>query len=232
MIVVLPIVIIGLFAIMKASNALTDISKEQVANVAVKLADMTQVALSKELKLLKELSIEQTIVETAARVGTHKPEDSATDFEKVSKHLSAVMKQIGSEYEEIIVVSPEGVVLADGSDGKSKGINVTDRDYFKAAKDGRVTIGTVIKSRKTGNPVVPMGAPILGESGEFVGSLAIIANIDFLLEKVAGAKTGKTGYAFMVDGDGRFIAHPRRELVFEGNVKNFKGMEAVVSGML
>ncbi len=229
---VAPVLIIGILAIMKASNALTDISKEQVAGMAVNLADVTQVALSKELKVLKELSIEQTVVETAVRVASHKSEDSAADIEKVSRHLSNVMKQIGSEYEEIAFISPEGVVLADGSNGKSKGINVTDRDYFKCAKDGKVSIGAVVKSKKSGNPVLPMGAPILGERGEFVGSLAIIANIDLLGEKIARAKTGKTGYAFMVDGDGVAIAHPRREHILQTNVKNFKGMEAIVSSML
>jgi len=44
-IVVVPLLIVGLFAVMKASDALTDLSREQATNVAVKLADMTEVAL-------------------------------------------------------------------------------------------------------------------------------------------------------------------------------------------
>ena len=125
------------------------------------------------------------------------------------------MKQIGSQYEAIVVVNPEGVVFADGSNGKIKGLNVADRDYFKAAKEGKASIGTVVKSKITGNPVVPICAPILGEGGEFVGCIAAILKIDFLVEKIAGTKLGKTGYAFMVDNNGLIIAHPRKELILE-----------------
>ncbi|MGA2936512.1 MAG: methyl-accepting chemotaxis protein [Syntrophobacteraceae bacterium] len=231
-IVVVPLLIVGLFAVMKASDALTDLSREQATNVAVKLADMTEVALSEEIKLTKELSMEKTTTETAAKVAKGKAEDSATDIDRLNRHLSDVMKQIGGQYETIIVVNPEGVIFADGSNGEIKGLNVADRDYFKAAKDGKAGIGTVVKSKKTGNPVVPVCAPLFGEGGEFAGSIATILKIDFLVEKIAGTKLGKTGYAFMVDSNGRVIAHPRKELILELDVKNIKGMEAVASRML
>ncbi len=231
-IVVVPLVIIGLLSVMKASDALTDLSRQQAAHVAVKLADMTGVALSEEMKLAKELSLEKLTTETAAKVARGQAGDSATEIDKLSRHLSDVMKQIGSEYEAIVVVNTEGVVFADGSNGKNKGINVADRDYFKAAKEGKANIGTVVKSKLTGNPVVPVCVPIPGEGGEFVGSVATILKIDFLVEKIAGTKLGKTGYAFMVDSNGRMIAHPRKELILELDVKNLKGMETVASNML
>ncbi|MFZ0928624.1 MAG: cache domain-containing protein, partial [Syntrophobacteraceae bacterium] len=231
-IVVVPLLIIGLFAVMKASDALTELSGEQAAHVAEKLADMTTVALSEEIKLTKELSMEKITSETAAKVAKGKAEDSATDIDRLNRHLSDVMKQIGGQYEAIVVVNLEGVVFADGSNGEIKGLNVADRDYFKAAKEGKAGIGAVVKSRMTGNPVVPICAPIFGEGGEFVGSIATILKIDFLVEKIAGTKLGRTGYAFMVDSNGRTIAHPRKELILEMDVKNMKGMEAVSSSML
>ena len=124
------------------------------------------------------------------------------------------------------------MVFADGSNGKNKGINVADRDYFRTAKEGKANIGAVVKSRMTGNPVVPICVPIPGEGGEFVGSVAAILKIDFLVEKIAGTKLGKTGYAFMADSNGRMIAHPRKELILELDLKNLKGMETVASNML
>jgi methyl-accepting chemotaxis protein len=231
-IVVVPLVIIGLFAILKASDALTALSQEQAANVAAKLADMTQVALSSELKVLNELSLEQITVDTAIKVAKGKAEDYVTDIEKLNRHLSGVMKQIGGEYESIIVTNPEGVIFADGSNGEYRNINVSDRDYFKAARDGKTNVGAVVKSKKTGNPVAPISVPLLGEDGQFVGIVSIPLKIDFLVEKIAGTKMGKTGYAFMADANGRVIAHPRRELVLELDLKNAKGMEVVVSNMV
>ena len=124
------------------------------------------------------------------------------------------------------------MVFADSVNGKTKGINVVDRDYFKAAKEGKASIGAVVKSKSTGNPIVPMGAPIFGESGQFVGSIGIILKIDFLVEKIAGTKLGKTGYAFMVDASGLTIAHPHKELILVNNLYNFKGMEAITRSMM
>jgi len=231
-IVVVPLVIIGLFSVMKASEALTELSGEQAAHIAEKLAEMTQVALSEELKLAKELSMEKTTTEAAANVANGKPEDSAADIEKLDRHLSDVMKQIGGQYEAIVVVNPEGVVFADGSNGEIKGLNVADRDYFKAAKEGKTSMGAVVKSRWTGNPIVPIGAPIFGKGGEFVGSIGIVLKIDFLVGKIAGTKLGKTGYAFMLDGNGLTIAHPKKEFILEMDAKNIKGMEVVASSMM
>ena len=231
-IVLVPLVIIGLFSVMKASNALTELSRNQATHIAEKLADMTEVALSEELKMAKELSLEKTTAETGAKVAKSKPEDSAADIEKLNRHLSNIMKQIGSEYETIMVANTEGVIFADGSNGDYKGVNIADRDYFKAAKDGKVNIGTVIKSKKTGKPVVPISAPLLGENGEFAGNISTVLKVDFLVDKIAGTKIGKTGYAFMADASGRVIAHPQTQLILELDLKNVKGMEPIVTGML
>ncbi len=231
-IVVVPLIIVGLFSVMKASDALTALAREQATNVAVKLADMTQVALTEEMNLVKGLSLEKTTTETAAGVAKNKSESAAEDIEKLNRHLSNVMKQVGSGYETILVTNPEGVVFADGNGGQNKGLNLADRDYFKAAKEGRASIGAIAKSKLSGNPIMPIGAPIIAEGGEIVGCMAVILKIDFLVEKIAGTKIGTTGYAFMADAAGRVIAHPKKELILELDLKTAKGMESIVSSML
>jgi methyl-accepting chemotaxis protein len=231
-IVIVPLVITGLFSIMKASNALTALSNEQAANVATELADMTNVAISAELKIVQELSQEKQTVETATRATEGGAEDRATEVEELNRRLSALMKQIGGQYESIIVTDSSGKIIADGSNGEYRNISISDRDYFQAAKDGKSSVGTVIKSKKTGNPVAPISSPIMGPNGEFVGIVSIPLKIDFLAEKIAGTKIGKTGYAFMADGNGRVIAHPRKDLILNIDIKKIKGMEAIAANML
>lgn len=230
--VAVPLAIVGCFAVIKASDALTELSREQATTVAVKLADMTEVALSGELNLIKELSLEETVVEAAAKSVKDKTEAGAADIDGLGRHLSNAMKEIGSRYEAIIVANPDGMVFADGSNGEYKGISIADRDYFKSAKGGKANFGAVIKSKKTGKPIVPISAPLFGEKKEFVGSISLLLKIDFLVEKVAGTKVGKTGYAFMTDANGLFIAHPRKELILEADLKKLQGMEAITSSML
>ena len=232
MMVAVPLAIVGLFAVMKASDALTTVSREQSTIVAVKLAELTQVALAEELKLVKELALEKATAEAAARVSKGQTEAAEGHVAELNRHLANVMKQVGSEYEAIIVANPEGVVYADGNNGEYKGLNIADRDYFKGAKEGKANFGTVIKSKKTGNPIVPISAPLYGENKEFAGNLSLLLKIDFLVEKIAGTRVGKTGYAFMTDASGLFIAHPRKELILEAELKKLHGMEAITSAML
>lgn len=47
LIVVIPLVIVGVLAVMKASDALTEVSKEQAKNLAHSVAEISQVAISK-----------------------------------------------------------------------------------------------------------------------------------------------------------------------------------------
>jgi methyl-accepting chemotaxis protein len=128
LIVLVPLVIVGLLAVIKATDALTEVSREQAGNVAAKLAEMTQVAVSQELRVVKELALEDGTVETAAKVARGKAEDAAAYIGTLNRHLAGTMKQIGSNYEYIVVANPDGVVFADGNNGKAKGLNVADRD--------------------------------------------------------------------------------------------------------
>lgn len=232
LIVVVPLLIIGVFAVTKSSDALTEVSREQGANVAAKLAEMTQVAVSQELRVVKELALEENTVKTAAKIARGKAEEAAADIEGLNRHLANVKKEIGGDFEHVVVAGPDGVVFADDSNGKVKGLNVADRDYFKAAKDGKASIGAVSRSKMTGNPIMPIGAPLLGEKGEFVGCIAVIAKIDFLMERIVGTKLGQTGYSFMTDATGRVIAHPKKEHILELDMKTLKGMETIAGQML
>lgn len=80
--------------------------------------------------------------------------------------------------------------------------------------------------------MVPFAAPIFSENQKIVGVFAAIQKIDALINEIAGTKIGKTGYAFMVDSNALIIAHPRKELILELNLKNLKGMEEIASAML
>jgi len=232
LIVMVPLVIVGMLAVIKASDALTELSREQAGLVAAKLADLTQATMSEELKTAKGLALEPFTIETAAKVAKGNAQEAASDIERLNRHLTNLMKQVGSEYELIFITSPDGQVFADNAGEAAKNYNVADRDYFKAAKSGKASIGSVVKSKASGNPVVPIGVPLLGEKGEFVGCFSVLLKIDFLVERITSTKLGKTGYSFMTDATGRIIAHPRKELILELDFKSVKGMEAIGNQMM
>jgi len=217
LVVLIPLLIVGVFSAVKSASALSEAAKDQATNIVRDLAGMVQLVLAEEVKVVSEISVRSDIIGAASGTG---------DLAKTSNELAAAMKKIGKDYEALVVIDKTGIVVADGIGGKSKGINLADRDYFKEVKAGKAgAIGVVTKSKLTGNPTVGIASPILSNSGEFVGAVATIVKTDFLSEQLTSVKIGKTGYVYMTDKTGLVIAHPKKEFILELNMTNLEGMK-------
>ncbi|WP_243358104.1 methyl-accepting chemotaxis protein [Fundidesulfovibrio terrae] len=89
-------------------------------------------------------------------------------------------------------------------------INVTDRDYFKAVVDGGVAhaVSKPLISRTVGKAVAVLAVPIRDKSKKLVGVLNAGLDLDYLVSEVSKTKIGDTGYVFILDRDGMYVAHP------------------------
>ncbi|NPU84698.1 MAG: cache domain-containing protein, partial [Syntrophaceae bacterium] len=221
LIVLIPLLVVGIFSAWKSSEALSDIAENQAEIVAKNVSGLIGMALAEEMKLIAGLAADPAIVEASSG-----KTDGAT------QRLTTMMKRIGNDYEGIFVSDASGVGRADGIGGGYVGLNVSDRDYFTTAKAGKVNVGTVIKSKKSGAPVAVVAAPILGSNGEFRGMVATVLKIDFLIEKIVAVKVGKTGYPFVVDKKGLVVAHPKKEFILELELNKQAGMESIMKRML
>ncbi|OIQ08313.1 methyl-accepting chemotaxis protein McpB [Moorella thermoacetica] len=110
------------------------------------------------------------------------------------------------------------VLIWAGPDGK--GVNslgatpdVSDRDYFQAAINGRVAISNLTVSKTTGNKVIFIAVPVPSSQGTSV--LAMSLKSDTLLGLIDHVKYGQAGYAYMVDSTGMVMAHPDKERVMK-----------------
>ena len=90
----------------------------------------------------------------------------------------------------------------------------SDRGYFQTAIKGEPTFSDVIISRSRGVPIVVHATPI-ERNGEVVGVLGASIDLGILSTLAAETKPGETGYGFIVDKEGRTIAHPDQEVVME-----------------
>jgi len=221
LVVLVPLLVVGTFSAWKSSESLSNIAENQAEIVAKNLSTMVQTALAEEMKLVAGLAADPAIIEAASGKA-----DGA------AQRLTATMKKIGHDYETLFVSDSIGAIRADGVGGSYSGINIGDRDYFAAAKAGKVNVGSVIKSKKTGSPVAVIAAPIVGRDGEFKGILAAALKIDFLIEKLVAVKVGSTGYPFMIDKAGIAIAHPKKEYILELNLAKLQGMEKITQKMM
>ena len=218
--VMVPVLVIGIFAAVKASGALETAAKERAVGGASKLAILVQEVLTVELKVASEISI----TNVARNAATH------TNIDAMNQRLIEVMEKIGKDLETIIVTDASGVAVADGSNGDWKGTSLADREYFQKAKNGKPNVGSVVKSKKSGNTVATVCVPIT-QGGTFIGSVVIVLKMEYLADKVT-AKMGQTGYGWMVDQTGLFIAHPNKDNILAVNITTLSGMEEISKSMV
>ncbi|MCF8120382.1 MAG: Cache 3/Cache 2 fusion domain-containing protein, partial [Deltaproteobacteria bacterium] len=232
LIVLIPILVIGIFSITKASKSLEVLAKEQAINLAKDLANMTQLVLQEEVKLTRELSSTNAALAAAKAVDTVPSEQAEEAIASLNAMLSRQMRDLGQDMESILVADVNGIVFADGADGKFKGMSLADRDYFQTAKQGTANVSTPIQSKISGKPVAPVCAPIVSDTGKFLGAVTNVMKMEFLSEKITAVKVGETGYPFMVDTTGLVIVHPNETHVLQTNLARLKGMEAIMGRML
>ena len=216
--VFIPLFVVGAFAVFKASSALETVAKERTMEGAAKLADMVQQVLTLELKVAGEIAVSSDAA--SAAMGVNIP--------AMDKRLADAMAKIGKDYEALTILDANGVVVSDSIGGKSKGISLAERDYFKKAKAGQDNIGDVVKSKNSGNPIVAVCSPIMRD-GKFLGVVITMLKIDYVSEKVT-AKMGQSGYGFMANKDAVTVAHPNKQKIFE-SLLTVKGMEELAKKM-
>lgn len=96
---------------------------------------------------------------------------------------------------------------------------VGDRDYVKQVVAGGKAsfVNDPYVARTTGKTVTTISAPIV-RNGKIVGGIGGSVQLDTILKMVNDIKIAKTGYGFMLQGDGLMIAHPDNKLVMKQNL--------------
>jgi len=133
--------------------------------------------------------------------------------------LSTCIKGLaGVDYSNVFDV--KGQCVASTNPAAIGKINVADRDYFRTLARGgtRDVISKALVSRTTGKAVVVLAQPVEDESGRFLGVVNLGMDLDSLTRELAGTRIGRTGYAFILDGDGMVLAHPQTGLLMKNDL--------------
>ncbi|HEY9174128.1 MAG TPA: methyl-accepting chemotaxis protein, partial [Verrucomicrobiae bacterium] len=125
-------------------------------------------------------------------------------------------------YEDVHLADAKGDTLASSNPGSVGKLNVADRQYFKDALAGQIVVSDVLKSRTTGNPIVVIATPIK-EGGAGRGVLYGVLDLNWFSSKfISTIKVLQTGYAFLFDEKGVFIAHPEKAKILETKITDFE----------
>ena len=199
--VFIPMVLVGWYSYYSGSKYLTQTARERTAETARHLADLVQVVLEDEIKLMRDLSVGNTTLRVLEKVDREGVSAASKDVADLDRKLKNFMKELGAHYETIFVTDSKGLILSDGVGGGYKGLSVADRAYFIASMQGKPSAGDIVRSKKTENPVVMASAPIYDSRGKILGAVCAAMKMDFWEEKVAKVKLGGTGYSVLI-GEG------------------------------
>ena len=122
-------------------------------------------------------------------------------------------RQSDKAYESMVFAEASGV----SHDSQGPVANVGAREYFKQALAGRASISDPVISKATGHTVVVVAVPVKA-AGKTAGVIFGAINMEELSRKVLSIKIGKTGYAYIVQGDGLTIVHPDQAMVMKDNI--------------
>ncbi len=226
---ILPLIVVGLFAINESSSALVGMAQGQAMLAAQTLSTMVNLSMAQEIEKAQTIASAPVVLQVAEDTGS-----ASSTVWAAESYLSNVFQKIKNNYEDIIITDSSGLVIADANSGKSreKKISVAERHYFKSAASGNIVIGEPVVSKKSGEPVFVVSVPLKNSSGSFAGILGLVVKFAALSEKITQVKIGETGYPYMVGKDGLFIAHPAKEHIFKMNMANLKGMEGIADKAL
>jgi HAMP domain-containing protein len=89
-------------------------------------------------------------------------------------------------------------------------------DALMQIHQGNNYISPVYIDEATSEPLVIMAIPVTDIFGDFQGTLAVEVNLKFMWDLVDQLEVGETGYAYVVDEEGRLIAYRDTALVLRG----------------
>lgn len=112
--------------------------------------------------------------------------------------------EMAPAFEDILCVDENGRTKADPKGRPA--INIADREYFKAAKEGRSFISDVLESRLNGDRVFVVATPVTDAQGRFRGLVLGAVSLRALSTLMQTVQNESSGRTFLTRAGGELIA--------------------------
>jgi len=176
--------------------------------------------LMQEIKLTTSIAANPLVVR-ASKSG---------EYQEAKEELEAIYRRIGrKEFFTIFLLDREGTVRFDAVFSQQVGLDVSDRDYFLRAREGKTTVAGPFHPKGSATPgevIIIVSVPIQ-ENGEFHGVVGIPINSAFLMNIISQKKLGNTGFAHLLNSEGLVIIHPNKDYILALRFLDQPGTEEV-----
>lgn len=125
---------------------------------------------------------------------------------------------------DIYIGTPDGNMIDGSLWDVPADFDPRERPWYQAAKDSDGVIFTdAYVDASTQQITISIATAIRSQSGEFLGVVSMDLLLDTITQQVTAEKIGETGYAFLIDENGVFLAHPDSTLL-NTNISDAPGM--------
>ncbi len=233
--VLIPLTVVGFVATQKSSSALETLAKSNIEETAKDMVSLINKIIDEEKKLVTAFSSGELVVSVGEIVEAKTVDGAVEEVQRLRLAMKSDYQKLGSQYLGIFVTDSRGQIytgeLEDGSE--YNGANLGSMDYFQQAKQsGRAAVGDMYKSKATGDVITVVCAPILSQSGKFLGIFGMSVKAANFTDIILAKKVGETGYSFMINDQGIIIAHPVTKHVLTLDLRTVKGMEDISDNMM
>ncbi len=128
-------------------------------------------------------------------------------LEAAKKRMAGRIRR--ADYDRLLLVTPEGAVIAASHQDMEGAFTVADRDYFKRAMAGEAALETLAAGRYFNRPVMVIASPVEGLPGTVLGVIAMAVDMDSFAEGLLrGLTKGNSDKGYILDSRGVVLASP------------------------
>ncbi len=224
-ILLIPLLVSSLFSIVKSSKAIKEISWQQMDNMAVDLSTMAGIIVQENVNIAKALVSGNTIIKGAQAARDKGVDHSQAELDKLNQKLAEKFESIGTNFHTFFVTDTKGVIIADDKQGKTKGLNVANYNFFQAAEQGKGTFDSAYDLPEIGKGLA-ITFPISSKKDKsFLGAFVMVLKLDYLTKRISSVVIGKTGYAILVDQNLQFLACPLSKNILKTKISDFPELQ-------
>lgn len=185
----------GMMGVRTSRDALISETKNNLVSLAYNGAKLTKSMIDGELKTISSIANREDI--------------ETMNWDTQLAVLDHEIK--GTNFLDMAVVDMDGNAKYIGGEE----VQLGDREYVRRALAGEANISDIIDSRVIDDVVLMFATPIRNK-GRVVGALIGRRHVSALSQILDSTGFGNTGYRYMINREGKLVAHPNRSLVLKG----------------
>jgi len=196
----IPLMIIGWFSLKTTENLIVSMVVRQLENVAV-----DKVALLE--RWLDERKADMKVIAGTSLV-------QSMDAAAIRPYLDLMQEKYGV-YKDLSVVSANGnLVCSTSGRGKTAGAGGSN-SYIPR---NRLYMSSIRYAPEANESTFFIAAPVSGSSGDLAGTVYGSVGTNKIIVHILNVSLGDTGECYLVDKDGRFLAHKEPHRILTENI--------------